>query len=435
MVQLGAIGILALTVGLSLSRPSLGRLRVQPASAALLGAALTVGGGLLSPREALEVLEFLAMPVLTLVSLMVITIIASRAGFFRILAWQLAAGAGGDTRRLFRRLFFAGTVTGTFFTNDAAVLIFTPMVYGLVEEIRTPSWKDSDRIPFYFAVLYVANLVGALVVSNPINIIVADWFEIGFVEYALWMVPPAIMSMVVTYLGLVVFFRDSMPARYRVPEPLDPRPDQLRFRWVSGSVLLLTLVGFFATPWLGIPIGYVAAAGALVLLVALTVMSGGGMRGVVGEVGWDAIIFVVGIFVVTNGLRAVGLTDVIGGVLMVAGAWGEQMGNFAAGFLAAASSAAMNNHPTAGMMALAIGDLPIEPAARKIMALFALIGGDLGPKMLPMGSLAALLWFRMLRQRGVEISYWQYVKLGVPITMAAALLSMAVLALEYWLFV
>ena len=267
MVRLGAIGILALTLGLSLYRPRLGRLRVQPASAALLGAILTVGGGLLSPREVLEVLEFLAMPVLTIVSLMIITIVASRAGFFRILAWQLAAGADGDTRRLFRRLFFAGTVTGTFFTNDAAVLIFTPMVYNLVEEIRTPSWRTSDCIPFYFAVLYVANLVGALVVSNPINIIVADWFEIGFVEYALWMVAPAVTSMVVTYLGLIVFFHDSMPARYRVPEPLDSRPDQLPFRWVSGSVLVLTLVGFFAEPWLQIPIAYVAAVGAVVLLL------------------------------------------------------------------------------------------------------------------------------------------------------------------------
>ncbi len=435
MVRLGAIGILALTLGLSLYRPRLGRLRVQPASAALLGAILTVGGGLLSPREVLEVLEFLTMPVLTIVSLMIITIVASRAGFFRILAWQLAAGADGDTRRLFRRLFFAGTVTGTFFTNDAAVLIFTPMVYKLVEEIRTPSWRNSDCIPFYFAVLYVANLVGALVVSNPINIIVADWFEIGFVEYALWMVAPAVTSMVVTYLGLIFFFRDSMPARYRVPEPLDSRPDQLPFRWVSGSVLVLTLVGFFAEPWLQIPIAYVAAVGAVVLLLACTTMTAGGMRGVVEEVGWGGIIFVVGIFVVANGLRAVGLTDVIGRVLTVAGASGDQVGNLAAGLLATLSSAVINNHPTAGIMALSIGDLPIEPAARKMMALFALIGGDLGPKMLPIGSLAALLWFQMLRQRGVEISYWQYVRLGVPITLVAALLSMVVLALEYWLFV
>ncbi|MCH7604285.1 MAG: arsenical efflux pump membrane protein ArsB, partial [Planctomycetes bacterium] len=87
-----------------------------------------------------------------------------------------------------------------------------------------------------------------------------------------------------------------------------------------------------------------------------------------------------------------------------------------------------------GIMALVIGDLQVERITRRGMAFAALIGGDLGPKMLPIGSLAALLWFRILRSRGVEISYWQYVKLGVPVTLVAAVASLGVLALEYALF-
>ncbi|MCH8811724.1 MAG: hypothetical protein IID07_07825 [Gemmatimonadetes bacterium] len=440
MGQLGAISILSLTIGLSLFRPRVGKLRIQPAAAATFGATLTVAVGLLSPLEAWEVLEFLARPVLTIVSLMIITIVASQAGFFRMLAWRLARSAGGNSRRLFARLFFAGTITGTLFTNDAAVLIFTPMVYQLVQEIQEPSWTDANRVPFYFAVLYVANLVGALVISNPINIIVADWFDIGFVEYAFWMVLPAVVSMIVTYFGLVLFFRRSIPKTYRVPTSaamsasIDSTPRGRKLRVVTAGVLIATLIGFFSEPWSGIPTAYVAGTGALLLLILHHFFGAERTRSVITEVGWDVVVFVVGIFIVANGLRAVGLTDSIGVLLLAATEVGQQAGNFAAGLIAAVSSAVMNNHPTAGIMALAIGDLPVDTVTRRGMAFAALIGGDLGPKMLPVGSLAALLWFRILRSRGVEISYWQYVKLGVPVTLAAVVLSLGVLALEYALF-
>ena len=439
MGQIGAISILSLTIGLSLSRPRIGRVRIQPATAAMFGATLTVAVGLISPREAWEVLEFLARPVLTIVSLMIITIVASRAGFFQMLAWRLATSAGGNSRSLLARLFFAGTITGTLFTNDAAVLIFTPLVYQLVEEIQDPTWTEANRVPFYFAVLYVANLVGAFVISNPINIIVADWFGIGFVEYAAWMVAPAVVSMIVTYYGLVFFFRRSIPATYRVPTAIEPNPQERSLRVATAAVLIATLIGFFSEPWSGIPTAFVAATGAL-LLLALHHFFGAERTGakrtgsVISEVGWDAVIFVVGIFIVANGLRAVGLTDTIGVLLLAAAEVGQQAGNFAAGLIAAVSSAVMNNHPTAGIMALAIGDLPVDSVTQRGMAFAALIGGDLGPKMLPVGSLAALLWFRILRSRGVEISYWQYVKLGVPVTLAAVILSLGVLALEYALF-
>jgi arsenical pump membrane protein len=102
----------------------------------------------------------------------------------------------------------------------------------------------------------------------------------------------------------------------------------------------------------------------------------------------------------------------------------------ATSMLAAACSSVLNNHPTAYMMGFAIRDLPTAAFQTKALALSALIGGDLGPKMLPIGSLAALIWFRLLRDRGVHIPYWLYIKIGVPVTIAAILAAVFVLNLE-----
>ena len=177
---------------------------------------------------------------------MVITIIAEMAGFFRLLAWRIARAAKGNGLKLFTYLFFTGTITGTFFTNDAAVLIFTPMVYHLIEEIAEDSWKAANKIPYYFAVLYVANLVGAFIISNPINIIVSGWFGIGFAEYAVWMIVPAVVSMVVTYYGMRIFFRRAIPKKCRAKPQVGIKTASAGFMITSGLVLLFTLVGFFA---------------------------------------------------------------------------------------------------------------------------------------------------------------------------------------------
>lgn len=429
-----ALCVLGFTVTLSLIRPSLGRFRIEPAGAAILGAILTVAVGLL-PEEALfRSLQFLSMPVLTIVSLMVITLVAEKAGFFRLLAWRIAKSANGSGLRLFTYLFFAGTITGTLFTNDAAVLIFTPMVYELIEEIKEESWTLANKIPYYFAVLYVSNLVGAFVISNPINIIVSRWFDIGFIEYAKWMMLPAVMSMVVTYYGLRFFFRRSIPKKCRFEPKTKIKIENRGFLFTCGSVLLLTLFGFFTEQWTGIPVAFIAAAGAIALIFINQTLGRGSFIPVAKGVGWDVIIFVAGIFVVVNGLRLAGFTNIIGDYIMKALIPGLDVSTYITGFIAAGCSAIMNNHPVANMMAIAIRDLPLADASTRLLALSALIGGDLGPKMLPIGSLAALMWFRILRNKGVEISYWLYIKIGIPVTILAIIFSMLILDLEAVLF-
>ena len=171
----------------------------------------------------------------------------------------------------------------------------------------------------------------------------------------------------------------------------------------------------------------------MVLTILRVGMVGGPVRDVVRGIGWDVIVFVIGIFLVASGLREAGFTDLLGSLILTANSVSGSIGTLVTGLAASFSSAVMNNHPVAGVSAIAIGDLPLSEGHARALALAALIGGDLGPKMLPIGSLAALMWFRILRTNGVDIPYWQYIRIGVPITLAAVVVSILVLNLEMFL--
>ena len=428
-VAIAASSILALTVTLSLTRPVIGRLRISPAGAAIIGAILSILFGLINSDVILRALGFLVMPILTLVSLMVITLVAEQAGLFRLLAVWIARAAGGSGNRLFAYLFFTGTLTGTLFTNDAAVLIFTPLVFKLIEDVSEGKWPLRNKIPYYFAVLYVANLVGPLVISNPINIIVSSLFGIGFAEYASWMMLPAIVSIVTTYFGLWLCFRRWIPKTYSVPSKSVAAINR-PFLVATGVILGLTLAGFFLEHVTRIPTGFVAAGGAAALVFIYHRFIGGAVAPLVRGVAWDVVVFVIGIFLVANGLRAAGLTQYLGNVIMSLPGSLEPAPIFQTGFVTAICSSFMNNHPVADTMGMVIRDLPISAFGERMMVFAALIGGDLGPKMLPIGSLAALLWFRILRDKGVTISYWQYIRIGVPVTLAAIFLALSTLGVE-----
>ncbi len=434
MAEFAAISILALTVGLSLGRPRIGRLQIHHAQAAVIGAVVALALGVVPSDLLFVAAKLLARPVVTIVSLMVITLIAESAGLFEIIAGALARGARGSGPRLFGSLFLAGTLVGTFFTNDAAVLIFTPLVFHLIERIGGSEWTLENKIPFYFAVLYVGNLVGALVIANPINIVVSSIFGIGFIEYALWMALPAAVSIVVSFAGLWLFFGSQVPRRFSLPDSVPVTVSRRRLQTICAAVVMITLAGFFSQGFTGVPTWAVAACGAAALLVVHVTVGRGDAGAVVRGVGWDVIVFLCGMFVLAMGLRNAGLAEVVGdSIRQLAGGDLARM-RLSTGVVASVCSAVINNHPTAGMMAWTIQDFGLPGLQTKLLAFAALIGGDLGPRMLPIGSLAALMWFRILRDRGVRIPYRLYVRIGVPVTLVAVVASILALNLEAWIY-
>jgi len=135
-------------------------------------------------------------------------------------------------------------------------------------------------------------------------------------------------------------------------------------------------------------------------------------------VSWEILPFLAGVLVVATALEGVGVVDALAHVYRDTPAPIPTIG-----VVAALGSALLNNHPMALLGAMAIersgGGTP------EILA--ALVGGDLGPRLLPIGSLAGLLWLATLRRAGVTVTFRQFVRTGAIVTLPALAVSIAVL--------
>ncbi|CAM5320785.1 MULTISPECIES: arsenic transporter [Alcaligenes] len=366
----------------------------------------------------------------TFVAIIIISLILDEAGFFEWAALHVARWGAGNGRKLFAFIVILGAAVSALFANDGAALILTPIVMAMLLAL---GFSPAATLAFVMAAGFIADTASLpLVVSNLVNIVSADYFKLGFTDYAAIMAPVNIVSVLASLVVLMLYFRRDIPAHYRLEQlraPAEAIKDRASFKagWI---VLALLLTGFFALEPLGVPVSAVAATGAIILLAVAargTVIS---TRKVLRGAPWQIVVFSLGMYLVVYGLRNAGLTDYLGLLLdqfAQAGVWAAAMGT---GVLSALLSSVMNNMPTVLVTALSIDASSAEGIVKEAMIYANVIGSDLGPKFTPIGSLATLLWLHVLAQKGTKISWGYYFKVGAILTTPVLLITLAALALR-----
>jgi arsenical pump membrane protein len=415
--EAAAVSALALTLGLTLRRPLLPTgLRVGPGIAAVIGVAVALAVGGIHGDDIVEAAETLWRPFTALIGLMVITGVAGRLGLMDRLAALVVPRAAGSPTRLFGLVFVLSAGTAAVLNNDAAILLLTPVVVLLVRGLYPD--RPSLLLPFAFAVFMAAG-VAPFVTSNPMNTVVAGVADIDFNEYAAKMVPVAFVGWIVTYVALRIVFardlREAPPVPAAVPAQRWERPQR--------QALALVLVVLAAYPVLalaGVEVFLVAAAGGL-LALALSARHGTGKPFEVlrTNVAWEILVFLLGMFLLAEALRNAGVVERLTDLY-------DEGGQGVIGVTSAIGSALINNHSMALTNLLAVEGLPATTDAHYFAAL---VGGDLGPRLLPIGSLAGLLWIAVLRALGVEVTLRRFVAVGAAVTVPSLAVSLGVLAL------
>ncbi|HEX4460553.1 MAG TPA: ArsB/NhaD family transporter [Polyangia bacterium] len=413
------LAIFALTMLLVIIRPR----KWPEALWTCLGAALLLALRFVSPHEAVAVVGQAGGALLFLAALLPLAALIERSGFFDWTAIVAAQRARGRVRVLYRNVFILGALVTTVLSLDTTAVILTPIVLSFVRRLQLPPR------PFVFACAFVANTASLLLpVSNLSNLIFAASFHFTFGAFALRMLLPSLTTLAVNYWLFVRLFRDELPAAFAadaLPAPASVIHHRGYFRWSVG-VLVAVCLGYFVAPLVRLQpydvgfVGCAVLAGAALLTRQLTF-------DLARRVQWSIFPFVIGLFIVVRAVQNVGL-DAGGAALVQRLPHDPFVASFVSAFGAAIASNLVNNLPAA----LLARDILHAAHASNAAVYGALLGTNLGPNIVVIGSLATMLVLTRARADGDAPSNLDFLRVGLrvtPLVLAAAALTLGLVFL------
>ncbi|MGH3304314.1 MAG: SLC13 family permease [Streptosporangiaceae bacterium] len=380
-----------------------------PAAVILIAAGVIPAAGAASEARQLgPVIGFLA-------AILVLAHLCDDDGLFRACGgWMARTSAGqskaAGSRRLLAQVFLIAAVTTAALSLDATVVLLTPVVFA------TAARLEVRARPHVYACTHLANSGSLLLpVSNLTNLLAFAATGLAFTRFAALMAVPWLAAIGVEYAVFRRFFAADLNAAAPAAGPAGPTAP---VPWFAVAVVGATLAGFAVASVARVNPAWAAAAGAAVLAGRALARRDTTPAGIGRAAGVPFLAFVLALGVVVAAVTGNGLAAALAH-LIPAGMTLPALAATAA--LAAGLANVINNLPAVLVL------LPIAAPAGPGAVLAALIGVNIGPNLTNAGSLATLLWRRVLREHDTEPALAEFTRLGlltVPAALAAAVLAL-----------
>ncbi|MGW1894353.1 SLC13 family permease [Streptomyces sp. NPDC002004] len=379
------------------------------AAVAVPAAALLIGTGAIPLEHARAEAERLGPVVGFLASVLVLAQLCDEEGLFHACGVWMARTARGRPQRLLVQVFVTASLITAVLSLDATVVLLTPVVFA------TAARLGARPKPHVYACTHLSNTASLLLpVSNLTNLLAFAASGLSFTRFAALMALPWLVAIAAEYAVLRWFFATDLDAGAQAPPAADP-PELPLFALVT---VVCTLAGFVLTSALGVNPAWAALAGALVLAGRALARRRTTPRDVVRSAAPAFLLFVLALGIVVRAVVDNGLAGVLGRVVPAGTGLPALLGVAA---LAAVLANLINNLPAVLVL------LPLTAPAGAGAVLAVLLGVNIGPNLTYAGSLATLLWRRIVREHDTDVNLGEFTRLGL--IAAPASLLLAVLAL------
>jgi arsenical pump membrane protein len=350
---------------------------------------------------------------LFLIGMMLLSELASKHGVFDWLSSEAVRHAKGSTPRLFLLVYVAGTVVTIFMSNDATAVVLTPAILAAVRKARI------EPLPYLFVCAFIANAASfVLPISNPANLVVFHKEMPALGQWLLQFGVPSIIAIVVTFAVLRWKFRRELRS------PIQREIEKVQFLHDHGKLmlggLLATAVVLLTASALNWDLGLPTCLTALVLTCVVSILSRSNPLPLVRQISWSTLALVAGLFVMVDAVERAGAMRYTEAWLQSADRAGTATGTLIVGFVVGVANNLVNNLP----LGLIAGSTMQAAHTRGLMASAVLIGVDLGPNLSITGSLATILWLIALRKEKLDVSFWNFLKIGALVMPTALLCSL-----------
>lgn len=414
---------------------------------ASIGAGIIILTRIISYEDILDIINKIGGASITIIATIVMAVILESFGFFHWAAARLARLAKGSGLRLYWYIQLLCFLMTLLFNNDGSILITTPILILLLKNLGL---KVHQQIPYLLSGALIATASSAPIgVSNIVNLIGLEIVEMTLYMQTAMMFVPATIGLVFMSALMYIVVKDRLPRKlpalqYDVEQVFFTK----NFHPLKGSIsvetkrkrsaFMLKIMLFvlvircllFVASFLNIPIAIVAILGSLILLIYRWYHLRTNPVDILKKTPWQIFIFAFSMYVIIYGLHNAGLTNVLVNISEPLVNQGLFYASITMGGLVSILSNLFNNHPALMIGTITLTEMGLDPTTLKLIYLANIIGSDMGSLLLPIGTLASLIWMQILRRNGVKVQWKDYIRVSILVIPLSTILTL--ILLYYW---